>query len=77
MPDTEHICQLLRDIMRTFNNLNIDSGTLIDRIKKTMQMYAEEGDIEKYRLVQQDKENKAWEDQRDAMFKASKQQNNL
>jgi len=40
-------------------------------------MYAEEGDIEKYRLVQQDKENKAWEDQRDAMFKASKQQNNL
>lgn len=55
-PSADHVCQLLRDTMRTLNNLNVDSGTLIDRIKETMRMYASDPEDQVGRLVKSDSE---------------------
>lgn len=66
-----HICQLLRKCIRTFNNLGAGSEAIIDEIKKTIKMYADEENDQANKLVQSVKENQRWEDQRDAMYKAS------
>lgn len=70
-PTDNHICQLLRNCIRAFNNAGTGSEAVIDEIKKTIKMYADEENDQANKLVQSVKENQGWEDQRDAMYKAS------
>ena len=46
---TEELSQLLRDCIRTLNNLNVDSGTLIDRLKEAIRSMSIEDESNKLR----------------------------
>lgn len=73
-PTIDEVSQLLRDCMRTFNNLNIDSGTLIDRIKAAIKGFSDEMEDQENRLRQSDKKAQAWEDFREGAFNSWKKQ---